>query len=77
MSARRAVLLGEVGHRPDRVALHLVAGREREEVERPLVAMDQLRRLARADRDHLREVELEARRVPEHAADGVRARAGA
>ena len=45
-------------------------GGEREEVERPLVAVHELRGLARADLDHLREVELVARRViAEHAVE--------
>ena len=61
--ACRAVLLGEVAHRPHRVALDLEARREREEVERPLVAVHELRGLARTDLDHLREVQLVARGV--------------
>jgi len=48
-----------------------VALRERKEVERPLVTVDRLPGLARTDRDHLRQVELEARRVTEHLADGA------
>ncbi len=44
------VFLGEVGHRPDRVALRMHVGREREEVECPLVAVDRLTRRAGADR---------------------------
>ena len=68
--ACRAVLLGEVVHRPHRVALDLEAGREREEVERPLVAVHVLRGLARTDLDHLRQVQLVARRViAEHAVE--------
>src|SRR5688572_7735783 len=68
---RRAVLLREIGHRPERVAGNFVSLREREEVERPLIAMHELRGLARADRDHLREMELEGRRLREHLADGA------
>lgn len=55
-----AVGLGEVGERPDGVALHLVAPGERKEVERPLVAVHGLGGLARSDGDQLREVQLEA-----------------
>jgi hypothetical protein len=67
--AGRAIFLGEVGHRPDCVALDLVAAREREEIERPLVAMNRLGRLAGADRNDLREMELKAGGVAEHFAD--------
>ena len=70
MTRVAAVLGGEIGHRPDGVALHLVAFREREEVERPLVAVDHLAGLAGTDRDHLRQVEMEARRVDERRARG-------
>ena len=38
-------------------------GREREEVERPLVAMDRLARRVGADRDDLGEVDLDLRRL--------------
>ena len=60
--------------RPDRVAGHLVAVREREEVERPLVPVHGLRRLPGLDADDLREVELERGRVAEHRADRARDR---
>src|SRR5262249_53744576 len=40
-----AVELGEVGHRPDRIALDFEAAWKPEEVECPLIAMDRLRRL--------------------------------
>src|SRR5207237_9477460 len=56
--SRGAVLLGEVGHGPDGVALHLVALGEREVVERPLVPVDVLGPFAGSDGDHLGEVEL-------------------
>ncbi len=45
------------------MAFDLIAGGEREEVERPLVAVHQLSRLARTDVDDLGEVELVARGV--------------
>ena len=45
------------------MTLDLEAGREREEVEGPLVAVYRLRRLGRTDLDHLREMQLVARRV--------------
>ncbi len=66
-----AVGLGEVGERPDGVQLHVVALGEREEVERPLVAVDRLRRLARTDRDGLGEVHLERRGALEQPARGL------
>ena len=66
-----AVFGGEVGHRPDRVALNLVASWNGKEIERPLVAMNRLRGLVRADRDYLRQMELEAGRVAEHLADAA------
>ena len=68
--ARRAVRLGEVGERPDGVELHVVALGEREEVERPLVAVDRLRRLAAADGDGLGEVDVERRRPLEQPGGG-------
>ena len=60
-----AVLLGEVGERPDRVALHLVAHWEGEEVERPLIAVDRLGGFTGTDGDDLGEVQLDARSVGE------------
>ena len=63
--AGRTVFLGEVVAGPDRVALHVVAGGEREEVECPLVSMDRLRLAARSDVDDLGEVELVTGDVPE------------
>ncbi len=66
--ARRTVLLGEVVHRPHRVALDLEPGGEGEEIERPLIAVHELGRLARTNLDHLGEMQLIARRViAEHA----------
>jgi hypothetical protein len=56
--AGRTVLDGEVGHRPHRVALHVVVQREREEVPGELVPVQGLMRLTRKDRDHLGEVQL-------------------
>ncbi len=62
------VLRREVGQRPDGVALHLVARREREEVEGPLVAVDRLRCLPGADGDGLGQVQLDVGGVPEERA---------
>ena len=61
--ARRAVLLGEVVHRPHRVALDLEARGEREEVERPLIAVHVLRGFTGTDLDDLRQVQLVGRCV--------------
>ena len=66
---RPAVLDGEVGERPHRVALDVVVGREREEVEGHLIAVELLLGLAVADRDDLGQVELERRGVAEQFAD--------
>ena len=55
--------LGEIVHGPDGIALHLVAAGERKEVERPLVAVNLLRPRTRSDRDQLREMKLERRRM--------------
>ena len=58
MDVGRAVVGGEVGERPHRVALHVVVGGELEEVESHLVTMGLLFRFAGADGDQLREVQL-------------------
>ena len=55
MDVGRAVVGGEVGERPHRVALHVVVGGELEEVESHLVTMGLLFRFAGADGDQLRE----------------------
>ena len=57
---------------------HLVSRREGEEVEGPLVAVDELSGLARSEVDHLGEMQLVGRRVvAEHLIEGGRARWGA
>jgi hypothetical protein len=54
------------------VALDLVALREREEVERPLIAMNELGGLAGPDVDDLRQVQLVVGGVlAEHAVEGA------
>ncbi len=58
-----AVLLGEVGQRPDRVALDVVAGREGEEVESPLVPVNWLGGLAGTDGNGLGQMKLDVGRV--------------
>ena len=51
----------EVGQRPHRVALHVVVGGKRVKIERHLVAVQLLSRLAGGDRNDLGEVQLDRR----------------
>ena len=54
-----AVGFGEIRGGPDGVALHLVAGGEGEEVESPLITMNDLRRTAGFDPDQVKAALLE------------------
>src|SRR5258708_4628868 len=66
-----AIFRGEIRHRPYSIALNLVAPRERKEIERPLIAMNRLRRLSCADRNDLRQMQLDAGGMTEQLADSA------
>ena len=66
-----AIFRSEVGHRPDRVALNFIAARKGKEIERPLIAMNRLRRLSRADRNDLGQMQLKAGGMTEQLADSA------